>query len=142
MDGLLSACVEEVALEGRGGCRVQTLWQRLEARLHPIPDALKPILWAALRGLDAQIRFTTGTGLMEAPTCVGRRINRRSGGTLAQGRCGGAQRSWRGAPRSASRFERVVARAAVRRTASRARAGPVPAHAARAPASQGRQAQA
>lgn len=59
MDSLITAAVEEVALEGRAGCSPRTLWARLCERGVQVPDKLKEIVWRQLRAMPHQIQFTT-----------------------------------------------------------------------------------
>ena len=74
MDSLLTAAVEEVALEGRAGCSPCALWTRLEERGVTLPDIIKPFVWQQLRAMPDQIQFST-SGLLGS-RCAGVRGSR------------------------------------------------------------------
>ena len=62
MDDLAVAAVEEVALEGRGGCSIDRLWTLLKERM-PVAgftclnEEIKLALWEALKARPAEIEF-------------------------------------------------------------------------------------
>jgi hypothetical protein len=116
MDALVGACVEEVALEGRAGCSPAALWSRLEDRQFPITGALRPRVWAALRGMPDQIQFTT-RGLLTARCGSGSSVKlpkRPRGASCA--REGRGRRGRRGGAPGGARLARRMRRGGAART--------------------------
>ncbi|KAG2439156.1 hypothetical protein HXX76_004523 [Chlamydomonas incerta] len=80
MDALLAVAVEEIGLEGREGCRVESLWELVSARLPvgtitSLPTQLQDVLWGLLLARPADVGvYITGANPAPPPktTATGR----------------------------------------------------------------------